>query len=61
VKHEGWRGEGIGSDSRRQRGQAVETPGVDSGDNWYRLELRHPLNVIFPCRKFMGEAFVQQS
>lgn len=34
----------------------METPGVDSGDNWYLLELRHPLNVIFLCRKFMGEA-----
>ena len=57
MKHRGGGGADIGSDSWRQRGQAVETLGVDSGGNRYLLrELRHPLNVILLCRKFMGEA-----
>ncbi|EDL86612.1 rCG51038 [Rattus norvegicus] len=33
----------------------------DAGDVWCLLRLKHPLKVIFLCRKFMGEAFVQHS
>jgi len=61
VEHEGGGDEGIGSDSWRQRGQAVETPNVDSGDNLFLLRLKHSVNGIFLCCKFMGEAFVPQS
>jgi len=49
------------SDSRRWRGHVVEILGVFPGDIWYLLGLKHPMVVIFLCRKFMGEAFVQQS
>jgi len=38
VKHRGGGGADIGSDSWRQRGQAVETLGVDSGGNRYLLK-----------------------
>jgi len=60
VKHKGRKQEGTliagGEEVMRWRHRVV-----CSGNIWYLLGLKHSMIVIFLCRKFMGEAFVQQS